>query len=89
MGKIPGAHAGKYAQRHLGPHAVHLEQTAKQCALRLATEAIEHMGIITNGQIKANNTDEGARTTSRGEELVWEISPRTGSAPTALIDLAS
>lgn len=44
--------------------------------------------IITNGQIKANNTDEGARTTSRGEELVWEISPRTGSAPTALIDLA-
>ena len=45
--------------------------------------------IITNGQIKANNTDEGASTTARGEELVWEISPRTGAAPTALIDLAS
>lgn len=44
--------------------------------------------IITNGQIRANNTDEGAQTTARGEELVWEISPRTSAAPTALIDLS-
>lgn len=44
--------------------------------------------IITDGQIKANNTDEGSSTGAVGERLVWEISPRTKSAPTALIDLA-
>jgi len=44
--------------------------------------------IVTNGQIKANNTDEGASTTARGQELVWQISPRSKAAPTALIDLS-
>ncbi|WP_298302577.1 hypothetical protein [uncultured Erythrobacter sp.] len=44
--------------------------------------------IITNGHVRANNTDDGSASTERGEELVWEISPRTASAPTALIDLA-
>lgn len=44
--------------------------------------------IVTNGQIKANNTDEGASVTARGQELVWQISPRTKAAPTALIDLS-
>lgn len=46
--------------------------------------------IQTNGQIKANNTDEGATTTAGGQTLQWEISPRAGkSTPTALIDLSS
>lgn len=43
--------------------------------------------LTTNGQIKANNTDEGSVQTGQGEQLVWTISPRTKSAPTALIDL--
>lgn len=44
--------------------------------------------IVTNGTIRANNTDEGAVSTPDGDRLVWEITPRTKSAPTALIDLS-
>lgn len=44
--------------------------------------------IVTDGSIRANNTDEGAVATENGQELVWQISPRTTAAPTALIDLA-
>lgn len=44
--------------------------------------------IVTNGEIKANNTDEGASTDARGQRLVWDISTRTKAAPTALINLS-
>lgn len=44
--------------------------------------------IVTNGVIKANNTDEGAVSDASGQRLVWNISPRTKAAPTALIDLS-
>ena len=44
--------------------------------------------IVTNGNIRANNTDEGPQATSSGQRLEWQISPRTTSAPTALIDLS-
>lgn len=44
--------------------------------------------IVTNGEIKANNTDEGASADARGQRLVWDISTRTKAAPTALIDLS-
>jgi len=44
--------------------------------------------IITSGTIRANNTDEGSQTTSEGETLAWDISPRTKAAPTALIDMS-
>jgi len=43
--------------------------------------------IVTNGIIRANNTDEGGVPSERGDELVWSISPRTQAAPTALIDM--
>ena len=45
--------------------------------------------IVTDGRIRANNTDEGANLTPDGEMLVWDISPRTQAAPTALIDLSN
>lgn len=43
--------------------------------------------IVTTGamEIRANNTDEGASPTPTGEILSWNISPRTKTAPTALI----
>ncbi|MBX7526420.1 hypothetical protein [Qipengyuania vesicularis] len=41
--------------------------------------------IVTDGRILANNTDEGPVANARGQALVWEISPRTEQAPTALI----
>lgn len=44
--------------------------------------------IVTSGQILANNTDEGPTATANGQSLTWEVSPRTKSAPTALIDLS-
>lgn len=44
--------------------------------------------IVTNGRIMANNTDEGASPSPNGEVLTWVISPRTKSAPTALLDMS-
>ena len=41
--------------------------------------------IVTDGRILANNTDEGPQQNARGQALVWNISPRTEQAPTALI----
>jgi hypothetical protein len=45
--------------------------------------------IVTDGQIRANNTDEGAMPSEGNQRLQWTISPRTNAAPTALIDLAN
>ncbi len=45
--------------------------------------------IITDGQIMANNTEEGPTAHVRGKMLEWKITPRTEAAPTALIDLSS
>jgi len=43
--------------------------------------------IVTNGEVLANNTDEGARPGSGGKELSWAVNPRTPAAPTALVKL--
>lgn len=46
--------------------------------------------IITDGEILANNTDEGAQVTPTGwKTLSWKIDPRTQAAPTALINLSN
>lgn len=44
--------------------------------------------IVTNGTIRANNTDEGSMPSERGEVLSWNIASRTSAAPTALIDMS-
>ncbi len=41
--------------------------------------------IVTTGDIRANNTDEGPVTEARGKRLTWQINSRTEAAPTALI----
>lgn len=43
--------------------------------------------IITDGEILANNTDEGAEVDPRGRKLSWKINRSTVAAPTALIGL--
>jgi hypothetical protein len=43
--------------------------------------------IVTDGQILANNTDEGPQATEEGQVLEWKVTPRTEAAPTALIQL--
>lgn len=41
--------------------------------------------IITDGEIRANNTDEGPASKDGRQELTWTINARTTAAPTALI----
>lgn len=43
--------------------------------------------IVTDGQILANNTDEGPQATTDGEVLEWRVNRRTEAAPMALIQL--
>lgn len=45
--------------------------------------------IRTDGEILANNTDEGAEAMGDLRVLSWEINPRTEAAPTALVDLSN
>ena len=41
--------------------------------------------ITTDGEILANNTDEGPKPAANGRALGWTINARTKSAPTALV----
>lgn len=44
--------------------------------------------IVTDGEILANNTDEGAAAGGAGgKRLEWKVNPRTPAAPSALIKL--
>lgn len=43
--------------------------------------------ITSDGQILANNTDDGPKAGTAGQTLTWLVSPRSTSAPTALIKL--
>ena len=45
--------------------------------------------IVTDGQILANNTDEGPAASTAGQVLEWQINKRTQVAPTALIKLTN
>lgn len=44
--------------------------------------------VTTDGQILANNTDEGPQPDPAGQRLGWIITPRSAAAPTALVKLA-
>ncbi len=44
--------------------------------------------IVTDGEVLANNTDEGPVETAGGKALEWTINKRTQAAPTALINIA-
>ena len=45
--------------------------------------------IVTNGQILANNTDEGPARGVDASRLVWKVDQRSPAAPTALIKLGN
>jgi len=51
------------------------------------TEADGTFTVTTDGEILANNTDEGPQAAANGKALVWKIDPRTPAAPTALVKL--
>lgn len=44
--------------------------------------------IVTDGEILANNTDDGPAAGPGGKVLTWKVNKRTQSPPTALIQLA-
>ena len=44
--------------------------------------------IVTDGDILANNTDEGPQAGPGGKVLQWRITKRTTAAPMALVRLA-
>jgi hypothetical protein len=44
--------------------------------------------LVTDGEILANNTDEGAVQSAAGKVLEWNVNRRTTSAPTALVKLS-
>lgn len=43
--------------------------------------------VVTDAQVLANNTDEGPKAASGGQNLSWTVNPRTKTAPTALLKL--
>lgn len=45
--------------------------------------------FTTDAEILANNTDEGPAAVPTGKKLEWKVTPRTATAPTALIKLAN
>ena len=44
--------------------------------------------IVTDGEILANNTDEGPQASAGGQVLEWTINKRTQAAPMALVRIA-
>jgi hypothetical protein len=45
--------------------------------------------VVTDGQILANNTEEGPRSAPEGQVLEWHVNKRTEAAPMALVQLGS
>jgi hypothetical protein len=45
--------------------------------------------VTTDGEILANNTDEGPQAVPTGKQLSWKITRRSSSAPSALIRLGN
>ena len=43
--------------------------------------------VITDGEVLANNTDEGPQPTTTGKRLGWRVNSQTTAAPTALVKL--
>lgn len=44
--------------------------------------------LVTDGEILANNTDEGPASVPGGRKLGWKVNPRTAAAPMALVRIA-
>lgn len=45
--------------------------------------------ITTDGEVLANNTDDGPQPITTGRRLEWKVNPRSQAAPTALLRLGS
>lgn len=64
-----------------------LADTANVSAAENETRADGVFTITTDGEILANNTDEGPVDGPDGRQLTWAVNARTANAPTALVKL--
>jgi hypothetical protein len=63
------------------------EGEAKEDAAPGVPEIDGSFRIVTDGDILANNTDEGPQAGAGGKVLQWRITKRTTAAPMALVRL--
>jgi len=63
-------------------------QAAADATLPAVPEIDGMFRIVTDGDILANNTDDGPQTAAGGRALQWRVSKRTTDAPLALVRLA-
>jgi hypothetical protein len=63
-------------------------QSAEAPAAPAVPEIDGTFRIVTDGEILANNTDEGPQAGPRGKTLQWRVTKRTQVAPLALVRLA-
>lgn len=68
--------------------AIQAAEGAKGSKAPELPEMVGSFTLTTDGEILANNTDEGPQAAPAGRKLAWTISKRTAAAPTALIRLA-
>ncbi len=62
--------------------------TTPDASMPSALEIDGTFRIVTDGEILANNTDEGLRAGASGKVLQWRVTKRTQVAPMALVRLA-
>ena len=61
---------------------------AEKTSSRTMPELDGRFAIVTDGEILANNTDDGPQPAAPAmRRLAWKVTPRTATAPTALIKL--
>ena len=63
--------------------------SAKDQAMPKMAQIDGTFALTTDGQILANNTDEGPRADQQGQKLTWAVNVRTTAGPTALIKLGN
>jgi hypothetical protein len=80
MGEMLGAAAASDAAKN--------GEAAKDAATLDIPDIDGTFRIVTDGDILANNTDEGPQAGAGGKILQWRITKRTTAAPMALVQLA-
>ena len=87
MGTMMGGMAALGALAMLGENG--LSESAQSSAPPPGFPVVDGtFSIVTDGQILANNTDEGPATDGAMQRLNWDIDMRRKTAPTALVKLA-
>jgi hypothetical protein len=89
MGGGASSPAGGVSDAEATSEAVRKGDLSPADAVALAAPEIDGtFRIVTDGEILANNTDDGPQASPRGKTLQWRVTKRTQVAPLALVRLA-